>query len=336
MATQTTQARTPRITLAVLAYNQSAFVEDAVRSALAQECEPVEVLLSDDASPDTTFEQMKALAEAYRGPHQVVLRRNEKNLGIGPHFNAVLQAARGELVVMMAGDDISLPDRVALTAKAWDESGTRLDLIACDLIDMSHDGDDLGVIRVDDLSKWSLAEWAKRRPYIVGAGHAFTKRLFDRFGTLAPGVAYEDQIITLRALCSGGATTIHKPLVRYRRGGVSDRMREFSGAHYVAWTQRQNIKHVALHEQWLSDARLAGCYELVDAATRREHDRELFIRDLLAAGSLPGRLHVTRRAAAVDLGWRVRKVLYWQWPGVAAAVRRWQAAWKRLRHGEKR
>ena len=45
----------PRITLAVLAYNQSHFIEDAVRSALGQVCEPVEVLLSDDASPDTTF-----------------------------------------------------------------------------------------------------------------------------------------------------------------------------------------------------------------------------------------------------------------------------------------
>jgi glycosyltransferase involved in cell wall biosynthesis len=327
----------PRITLAVLAYNQSRFIDDAVRSALGQVCEPVEVLLSDDASPDTTFAQMQALAAAYRGPHQVVLRRNPHNLGIGEHYNEVLRAARGELIVMMAGDDLSLPERVALSAKAWDESGGRLDLIACDLVDMSHDGADLGVLEVDDLARWkTLDDWARRRPYIVGAGHAFTRRLFDRFGPLAPGVAYEDQVNLLRALCGGGAVTLHQPLVRYRRGGVSDRMREFSGAQYVAWTRRQSIKHVALHAQWLADARIAGCFDLVDRATRREHDRELFIRDLLAAPDLASRLRVTRGARSVDLGWRVRKLLYWQWPALGARVRRLQAQSKRLRHGEQR
>lgn len=328
---------TPRITLAVLAYNQQAFIEDAVRSALNQTGDPLEIILSDDASPDSTFEQMKVLAESYSGPHQVILRRNESNLGIGAHFNTVLQAARGQLVVMMAGDDISTPDRAAVTARTWDASGCRLDLIACDLVDMSYDGKDLGVIHVDDLSQWQrLEDWARRRPYIVGAGHAFTKRLFDRFGMLGPGVAYEDQIITLRALCSGGATTIRQALVRYRRGGVSDRMREFSGANYAAWTQRQNVKHIALHAQWLLDAKTAGQYEIINEATRREHDRELFIRDLLAEHTLHSRIGVARRATRVDLGWRLRKVLYWQWPALAAGIRRWQAAWKRLRLGDKR
>jgi glycosyltransferase involved in cell wall biosynthesis len=327
----------PRITLAVLAYNQSRFVDAAVASALAQECEPVEVLLSDDASIDTTFEQMQAQAQAYRGPHQVVLRRNPRNLGIGEHFNAVLREARGDLLVMTAGDDISLPQRVAKTAQAWDASGQRLDLIACNLIDMSPEGEDLGVLEVDDLAQWkTLDDWARRRPYIVGAGHAFTLRLFQRFGPIPTRVAYEDQVNTFRALCGGGAVTLHEPLVRYRRGGVSDRMREFSGAHYVEWTRRQNIKHVALHEQWLDDARVAGCHDLVAAATRREYDRELFIRELLAAPDLAGRLRVTRQARHVDLGWRVRKLMYWQWPEVAARVRRLQAQWKLVRHGERR
>jgi len=108
----------PRITLAVLAYNQSATIDTAVQSALGQQCEPVEVLLSDDASPDDTFDKMQAAASAYTGPHQVVVRRNARNLGIGEHYNEVMRAARGRLIVMMAGDDISTPDRVARTAAA--------------------------------------------------------------------------------------------------------------------------------------------------------------------------------------------------------------------------
>ncbi|MDH3461396.1 MAG: glycosyltransferase family 2 protein [Burkholderiaceae bacterium] len=323
----------PRITLAVLGYNQSPFIDDAVRSALGQVCEPVEVLLSDDASTDTTYARMQALAAIYCGPHQAVVRRNERNLGIGEHYNAVLRAARGELIVTMAGDDISLPQRVDLTARAWDASAGQLDLIACDLIDMSHDGVDLGLLRVDDLAQWrSLDNWVRRRPYVVGAGHSFSRRLFERFGPLAPEVGYEDQINMLRALCGGGAVTLHTPLVRYRRGGVSGGMRNASGKEYVAWARRRNSTHLAGHEQWLADAKLAGCYELVRAATRSEYERELFVRDLLAATDLSDRFRAVRDARGVNLGWRLRKLLYWRWPGLAARIRYLQARSKHLRH----
>jgi glycosyltransferase involved in cell wall biosynthesis len=325
----------PRITLALLAYRQSAFIDAAVQSALAQVCEPIEILLSDDASPDDTHERMLSLAASYRGPHQVVVRRNPQNLGIGPHFVEVVRAARGDLIVLMAGDDISLSNRAAMTARAWDRSGGTLDLVACDLIDMSNEGVDMGILRVDDLAQWkSVDDWARRRPYVVGAGHAFTRRLFDRFGPLAPGVSYEDQVNVFRALCGGGAVTLREPLLRYRRGGVSDRMRHFSGEIYVQWMRRLNGIHVALHRQWLADARLAGCLELVEQATRHERDRELFIQALLQASDLAGRVRVTRAASAVDLGWRLRKLIYWQWPSLAAAIRRLQAQSKQLRHGK--
>ena len=328
---------TPRITLVVLAYRQSTFIDAAVASALAQDCEPLEILLSDDCSPDRTHEQMAALAAVYRGPHEVVLRRNARNLGIGGHFNEVVCAARGELIVMMAGDDLSLPDRVARIAAAWDASGRTLDLIASHLVDMDHDGRNLGVLRVDDLARWrTVGDWARGRPYIVGAGHAFTRRLFERFGPLGPLVAYEDQINMLRALCGGGAGTIDAALVRYRRGGVSDRLRDFSGERFMAWMRRQTGKHVALHEQWLQDARRAGCEPLVEQATRREYRRELFLQALLAEPRLAGRWRATRAHREVALGWRLRKFAYLAWPALAARVRALQALSKRLRHGEGR
>lgn len=313
---------TPRVTLAVLAYNQSRFIDDAVRSALGQYGECIEVLLSDDASPDTTYEQMRRLAAAYRGPHEVVLRRNPRNLGIGQHFNEVMRAARGDLVVLMAGDDLSLPARVARTTEAWDESGGRQDLITCNVIDMDQDGTDLGILAVDDLARWkTVDDWARRRPYIVGAGHALTRQLFERFGPLLPGVVYEDQVNVLRALCGGGAVTLREPLVRYRRGGVSDSRLQLTGAQFAAWTRRQSGNELALHAQWRADARLAGCFEQVDAATRRRHDRHAYVHDLLAAPNLAARLAVTRGAQQVGWLWRVRKLLYWQWPSLAARLR---------------
>ncbi|WP_280154985.1 glycosyltransferase [Piscinibacter sp. XHJ-5] len=328
---------TPRITLAVLAYRQAAFIDDAVKSALAQTGEPIEILLSDDASPDSTHEQMRSLATGYAGPHEVVVRRNPANLGIGAHFNEVVRAARGELIVMMAGDDLSLPDRVARVAAAWDASQQRLDLIASHLIDMDHEGRDVGIVEVDDLAQWrSLQDWAQHRPYIVGAAHAFTRRTFQRFGPLGPKVAHEDQVNLLRALCGGGAATLPVPLVRYRQGGVSDRMRAFTAEHFVARMRRSNATHVALHEQWLADARSVGEEALVENAIRREYGRELFLQALLAAPDLTGRWRATRRHRDVALGWRLRKFASLGMPAVAARIRAMQAASRTMRHGEGR
>lgn len=61
----------PCITLLVFAFNRSALVAAAVRSCLAQACEPREIVLSDDASTDDTFAVLQALAAAYQGLHRV-------------------------------------------------------------------------------------------------------------------------------------------------------------------------------------------------------------------------------------------------------------------------
>ncbi len=321
----------PRLTLAVLSYRQSAYIEDAVHSALEQTGEPIEVLLSDDCSPDDTYARMQALVEAYRGPHRVVLRRNERNLGIGAHVDEVMKLARGELLVLMGGDDVSLPERASATLEAYDATGQRADLLACNVIDMSADGIDLGVIEVDDLSQWrSLNDWIRRRPYVIGAGHAVSRRLVERFGRLQPGVIEEDQVNTLRALCSNGAVTIRQALVRYRRGGVSAGSSELTLQDFLHQTRRRNCGHLALLRQWRADASIAGCAEAVVRATQLAYDRETFISELLSSTSFAGRLQAVRRATHVAPGWRLKKLLYFQWPGIAVGVRRLQQRWRQI------
>lgn len=319
----------PRITMAVLAYRQSAFIDDAVRSALGQIGEPIEIVLSDDCSPDDTYERMQALAAAYDGPHQVVVRRNERNLGITAHYNEVMKTAKGDLVVVMAGDDISLPERVSVTAQAWEATGHLADLLACDVIDMSFENKDLGTLQVDDLAQWRGVEaWARKRPYVIGAGHAVTRRLFERFGPLQPGVMEEDQVNTLRALCSGGAVTMRRALVRYRRGGISSGSRPGSAQDFLLQMQRKNRNYLALLRQWHADAGIAGCTPMVESATRRTLDRETFLADLLLRTDLSGRLDAVRRAASVDIGWRLKKLLHMQFPGFSAGTRNLQDRWK--------
>jgi hypothetical protein len=309
----------PRITLLVLAYQQAAHIEGAVRSALAQACEPIEIILSDDASVDGSFEKMQALGQQYAGPHRIRLNRNETNLGIGQHYNRLITQACGELIVTQAGDDISLPQRVARIAAAWDADGQRRDLIASHLIDMAYDGTEQGLMRADMLQNWrSLQAWQARRPFVVGAAHAFTKRLHQRFGPYVAGLTYEDQANVFRALGSGGATTVDEALVKYRRGGVSAGLQTFGAAEFKFWSMRRNQAHLALHQQWLQDAQTLGLLAEIEAATSTDHAREQCMQALLAAPSTQALWREAMKRTAVPLAWRLRKALHLTWPGLAA------------------
>ncbi len=322
------------ITLAILAYRQEDFIDDAVCSALAQTGEAIEILLSDDCSPDSTFDRMQALAASYTGPHQVVVRRNSVNMGIGAHYNEVMRAASGELLLLMAGDDLSTPDRAQRIAQAWDASGRQADLIASDLFDMGYDGQALGSISVDDLSRWpDVQSWAQQRPYVVGAAHAVTRRLFDRFGPLQPGVSHEDQVNTLRALGAGGAITVRVPLVHYRRGGMSGHVVDASKQAFLTRMRRRNDLHLALHEQWLADARTLGCEALVASGFAHDHERELFIHAQLDAQQWSQRWQAIQAHRDLPLAWRARRALYLGLPGLALAAQSTKAVLRRLRKG---
>ncbi|WP_185829101.1 glycosyltransferase [Sphingomonas ginkgonis] len=116
-------AATPGVTIGLVAFNQEDYVREAVRSALAQVGPPVEIILSDDCSSDSTFSIMAEEARNYRGPHRVRARREAANVGTVQHLINVAREARGDLLVVAAGDDISHPNRAEALHAAWVETG---------------------------------------------------------------------------------------------------------------------------------------------------------------------------------------------------------------------
>jgi len=300
----------PQVSLLLLSYRQRALLDGAVAAALAQQGGPFEIVLSDDGSDDGSFERLQQLAAAYRGPHRVVVRPRTSNLGIAGHYNALLAFARGELLVTAAGDDISTPDRVRRLVEAWEAGGRRADLIASHLIDMDARGGLHGVIRVDDLARWrGVDDWFGGRPHVVGAGHAFTRRLMERFGPLRADLTYEDQAMVFRAISMGGAVTVDAPLVHYRRGGTSAKPDWASANEMTRWTLCRLDREHAEHLQLLADAERAEVgdrmRDALDAALRRDR----LLRVLLARAGWRERWRAMREAAPLPLGWRLRKLL---------------------------
>jgi hypothetical protein len=312
---------TPRISVLLLAFNQEEVVEAAVRSCLAQTGEPLEIVLSDDASTDGTYAVLRQLASAYQGHHQVRVRRNPVNLGIGEHYNQAIADSTGQLLVTAAGDDISLPNRVQSLAAAWDANEQRADLLASYLWDMDANGVDVGQIRVDDLSQWrSPEDWVRKRPFVVGASHAFTRRMHERFGPIRADLPYEDQAMALRACCMGGGITVAEPLVRYRRGGVS----AGGGTRRTVAENRQRlrVKHerqCALSRQVLQDLTAAQRPDLWAGRMEQKLRRSELMLALQDATDWKDRWQLARHTTEAGRVWSVVQALGAQWPELATA-----------------
>lgn len=113
----------PLVTFALFAYNQEKYIREAVTGALVQDYPNLEIIISDDCSADLTFEVINNIVEAYEGAHHVSTRQTEANRGTLLHVDEVARIARGKLLVLAAGDDVSKQDRVSVLHQAWRTTG---------------------------------------------------------------------------------------------------------------------------------------------------------------------------------------------------------------------
>lgn len=311
--------RAPLVSILLIAYRQRDSVGEALRGALAQTYEPLEIIASDDASGDGTWEALCAAAEAYAGPHRLRLNRNESNLGIGAHISHLAQMAQGELLVVAAGDDISMPQRVQRIVDAWLAHDRQPDLIASALADIDAEGRVHGEIVPTDLARYStLTQWAAQPPHVVGAAQAWTKRLFDRFGPLPPGTVAEDLVMVFRAIGSGGAITLHEPLVQYRRGGISRRRRNLQAGDVIERLLKNNRHALVETQQMLRDARVMGRLGEIGPHLQRVLEREQFIAALFGAPSGFSKLRIAASAGDQPLAMRLRLLVYAAAPWLTA------------------
>ena len=340
----------PCVSMLLIAYEQQASIGRAVRSALAQTYSPLEIVISDDASSDATFAAIEAAVADYAGPHRVVLNRNPKNLGIGAHLSHLVGLSSGELLVVAAGDDVSLPQRCEVVVQAWLAHGRRPDLIASALLDMDDSGGLHAAIVPSELQRYrTVADWLAHPPFVVGAAQAWTRRLFERFGPLPAGVVAEDLIMVFRAIGSagfaeltpadahgarraepvttGGAITLPEALVGYGRGGLSSRRRNLHAQDVIDRVLKNNRHALIEHEQLLRDASKVGQLDAVRAAFDAKLQRERFIRDVFAARRRTQQLGITLQAAGVPVGVRLRMLTYAAMPwltGPFFGLKRWQ------------
>ena len=84
------QNKLPLVSFCIVAYKAEKYIREAIEGAFSQDYPNLEIIMSDDCSPDKTFDIMKEMAAQYSGPHKIKLNQNKENAGPREHYNTVL------------------------------------------------------------------------------------------------------------------------------------------------------------------------------------------------------------------------------------------------------
>ncbi len=118
----------PIVSVIMANYNAADYVEAALKSVLAQSVSQIEILLSDDASTDTSVAVAHRVA-ATDGRLQIIT--SDTNAGPAAARNRAFDAATGDWIAIVDSDDIVHPQRFALMLDAAQNLQT--DAVADDL-----------------------------------------------------------------------------------------------------------------------------------------------------------------------------------------------------------
>ena len=93
----------PKISALVVTYKQEVLIKRAIESLLKQRDFLYEICVSDDCSPDNTWDVLQEYSKLYPGLFR--LHRNERNLGIFQNVEQSWLLPTGDLVYQLSGDD---------------------------------------------------------------------------------------------------------------------------------------------------------------------------------------------------------------------------------------
>ena len=99
------------ISIIVPVYNVEKYLFECINSILIQSYQDFEIICIDDASTDSSGE---ILDDFTKKDPRIKIIKNEKNIGLGPSRNRGIEAAKGEYILFLDGDDWYSPDALEI------------------------------------------------------------------------------------------------------------------------------------------------------------------------------------------------------------------------------
>lgn len=253
-------ARRPSASVLFFAYNHEAYVREALISVLRQEYDGFELIIVEDASTDGTRAIIEDLLaeEASAGVAVRRLYRN-RNGGLISAVNEAMAVASGDIFMLMAGDDISMPCRLARTVRIFAEHPT-VQVVVGEYVKIDEKGRpyassaEAKTPQFFSYDSCSLTRiYGDSSPF--GAAAAYRRRIFEVFGPMGEGSHGEDNCYWVRGLMLGEIYQDSACFVQWRQhaGNLSNFTAQLADptwrSRHLQWMER----HASMSVQWLMD-----------------------------------------------------------------------------------
>jgi Glycosyl transferase family 2 len=290
------------VSIVINNFNYERYIGAAIDSALSQDYQPVEVVVVDDGSTDSSRDVIRRYGDK-------ILAVFQSNGGQGAAYNAGYAACRGEFVIFLDADDRLYPHAAREIVKHFhaDTSKVQFNLALIDQDGRSLQRSVLNVLPDPAMFPRLLREFLFY-PGPPGSGNAYRRRFLEKRLPL-PSDRWKiaaDSCLIFAAPIDGTVVHIDRCLGDYRRhrGGASDQ----SGAGGL-------VAHIRNEYQKMAAARdyTAGLIGASSMESRRVHHAlppthlkltaaELFLCRP-AAASFPVRLDLIKEAMRTAAGW---------------------------------
>ncbi|EHP3971401.1 glycosyltransferase family 2 protein [Vibrio parahaemolyticus] len=255
-------------------YKQSSYLDKTLPPALEQTAWPSQLLVLDDCSPDDSHEKILSLLEFAPKGLNIEYRHNTQNVGLVSQINSLRGQYQNKLIIVQAGDDIAMPNRVEETYETWLKNG-KPSLIIGSYDKISEQGDIIEPFESIKQNKkpYTLENIINRKCAVDGCCAAFTSDVLNEFEPYNIDIINEDRINVLRAFLLNGIHHEHKKWIQYRLGGISTFAKETREEKYnntVINAQRE-LQDLKMN---LRDAQSKNANEAVSAIKKRMRTAE--------------------------------------------------------------
>lgn len=240
-----TTVNTPLVSVLISAYKHERYVEDCVRSVLAQTYSNIELIVIDDGSPDGTasvLEKLHREAEASGKPFLFIAKQNS---GLSDTLNQALAMATGKYICQFGSDDIMLPDKTAKQV-AFMEANPDVAVCGGNAQNIDSDGAVITKRQKSPPQREITFEhlFANTGPGIVASTCMIRKAVLDKEGGWNPAIPLEDMYMWFKLTSRGYRMVgLGEILMQYRKHASNS----YKNVRYMYESMKKTIADYQAH-----------------------------------------------------------------------------------------
>lgn len=222
----------PLVSIGIPTYNRaSSYLKDALRSAVNQTYKNIEIIVSDNCSPDNTESVVKEFSDS-----RIRYFRQKHNIGANSNCNFCLEQSQGKYFLMLFDDDVVDDDFISTclaAAKSHQEpgvilTGARQIDSAGNILSASHNKAS-GCSTADFILGW----FDGKVPLYLCSTLFNTQRLKQQGGFHSKTHRYEDVVAYVQLAAKYGRVDIFDIKASFRRHDAN----MGSATHYYEWCE---------------------------------------------------------------------------------------------------